>query len=147
MRWASLLVAMSACVPGPQTDVALAPASFAMFEAKVHPVLERRCANPTCHGDPARPLELYGTQQHRLDPLRLHLDEPVSQEELQLDFQRSRAFFDEDGDPSRCHLLTKPLAESAGGSKHSGGAQFEDAHEEEYQTLLEWVTRASVAAR
>lgn len=133
------LVLASACVDGPMWYEQATPASYAAFVDEVQPVLERHCANPSCHGLRTRPLEIYAVGQHRLDAEELHLEEPLREEELRLNFWRACGFLFEGGAPERCTLLSKPLAPRAGGSGHGGGVQFEDREEADYQTLLTWV--------
>jgi hypothetical protein len=129
--WA--LLALAGCAPAPGYD-SLPPADYARFVAAVQPVLAARCANPTCHGRPDRPLEVFAPHLHRLDARRLFLDEPLTDEELRRNYDRARAFVADE-----CLLLTKPLA---GGARHGGGAQFADEEEAEWRTLRDWVEAA-----
>ncbi len=136
LMWSSLLLV--GCVPegewvevGPETDLD-------RYVAMVQPILEARCANPTCHGDAGRPLALYAPRLYRLDEERTWLDEPLTDEELELNHRRARAFLSEPVEESQ--LLRKPLDEDAGGAWHDGGVQFADASEPEFLAVLAWVT-------
>jgi hypothetical protein len=42
-------------------------------------------------------------------------------------------------DPASSKLLTKPLAQQAGGERHSGGTFWESASDPEYQAVLQWI--------
>jgi hypothetical protein len=41
--------------------------------------------------------------------------------------------------PATSRLLTKPLAQGAGGAGHTGGTYWESTNDAEYQTVLEWI--------
>jgi hypothetical protein len=138
-----IAVVLLGCVSGPGGSGALSTPNLEVFISEVQPILNARCANATCHGDPARPLEIYGVQNHRLDPGDVYLDGDLSMRELWLNYIGARAFVDEltwsDDDADDCALLTKPLAPAAGGSEHTGGVQFFDKEEIEYQALRDWI--------
>jgi len=137
MRALGLLLLLG-CVEGPGWYEETPPASYSVFRRDVQPILERRCANPSCHGRPERALELFAPGQHRLDPATLHAAGAIGEEELRLNYWRASCFLLEGRAPERSIILTKPLAPQAGGSAHGGGAQFEDPAEPEYRALLEW---------
>jgi hypothetical protein len=52
----ALVVCVCACGEAPAED--LPRADFARFVSDVQPVLEARCANPSCHGNENRALDL-----------------------------------------------------------------------------------------
>ncbi len=113
------------------------PVGFAAIE----PVLGLRCGNPSCHGQDGRPLRVYTPQRFRLDPSRTFVEEPLTALETELNLASAAVFLSPDS-PAESPLLSKPLAVSAGGATHSGGAQFEDVFEPEYQALLRWASTA-----
>ncbi len=136
LMWSALLLA--GCAPeaewvevGPETN-------FDRYVADVQPIFEARCANPTCHGTADRPLALYAPRLYRLDDDRTWLDEPLTDEELELNHRRARAFLSEVAED--CQLLRKPLDEDAGGAWHDGGDQFADTAEPEFLAVLDWAS-------
>ena len=137
-----MTIASVACVPDAGELEAFQEMDYGVFASEVHPILERRCATPSCHGVRGRPLEIYAVGWHRLDPARVHDEGPLDDEELRLGYERARSFIVEAGTTGRCHLLDKPLAESAGGAAHEGGAQFEDVSEPDFIALHRWVSAA-----
>ena len=144
-----LLAALLAggCGEGPEPGSTEAPfADRAVFDLSVAPVLEARCANPTCHGGPWRPLALYAPRLHRMDPADLHRPGPLNEAERSANFERARAFLEEVYEPEECPLVSKPLAVDAGGASHGGGAQFEDAGERDYQAIRSWVRTCLMGA-
>lgn len=145
MRAVAAALLLAGCVAEPG-EHALPPADYALFAEKVQPILAARCANPTCHGSPGRPLEVYAVHLHRRDPARVHRDEPLTEAEQRHNFERARAFVLGAEGPADCLLLTKPLAPAAGGVAHGGGVQFADTAERDYATLRWWVARALVEA-
>lgn len=150
MTRAPLLLSLLACWSASgcladehQAWVPLPAADLQTFAAEVQPILAARCANPSCHGMAGRPLEVFAPQRHRADPADLHRDLPLTEAELAANFFRASAFLLDGRGPADCPLLTKPLAESAGGVAHVGGAQFYDTDEVEYARLLAWIEEAS----
>ena len=144
----STALVLLGCVAGPCGYAAETDPDLEVFIAEVQPVFAARCANATCHGDPARPLEIYAMHNHRLDPADVYLDSALSEEELWLNYVGAWAFIDEltwidDAVVDDCALLAKPLEPGAGGSEHTGGVQFFDAEEAEYQTIRGWIADAT----
>ncbi len=136
------LVSLPGCVTGPGTGALLPVGDPEVFAAEVQPVLAAGCSNPSCHGNAGRPLEVYAPFMHRLDPDRVHLDEPITEAELVLNRLRAAAFLRDCDDPDLSALLTKPLAPAAGGCEHTGGTVYEDDSEPDYQTLRAWASEA-----
>ena len=135
------LFALTACVIGPGTGDTVPAGDPVAFRAEVQPILAG-CANPSCHGDPDRPLEVYAAFSHRLDPSMLFLDEPITDEELDLNRLRFCALLTGHPDAEDSAALTKPLDPASGGSEHVGGVVFGDTDEPEYVTLLRWAQDA-----
>lgn len=113
----------------------------ALFAEAAQPVLAS-CANPACHGDPGRPLEVYAEHLHRLDPDDTWRDLPLTSEEVWLNQCRASAFVVALDDPEDSEILTKPLAPEAGGVAHGGGTWFSDPANPDYQALLSWIDTA-----
>ncbi len=117
----------------------LAEPDFEYFVDNVQPILSSRCANPSCHGESTRPLEVFAVHAHRLEPTDVFLDEPLTEEELWMNYLRASGFVAVDGPASDSLILLKPLAPEAGGGAHHGGTQFMDADCAGYRTLETWI--------
>lgn len=135
-------VLTAACVAGPGDPLALPAADRMVFEATVQPALAERCANPGCHGRVDRPLEVYATYQHRLDPVDVHAGTPLTAEELDRNFERARAFLFGAATAEDALLLRKTIPRELGGVHHGGGVVFEDTWEPDYQALRDWARHA-----
>jgi len=149
MRWplgeAALLaggLAWVGCVPGPGSAGSLPLGDWTVFTTSAQPALATGCANPSCHGNAGRPLEIYAPQLHRLDPDRLHIDEPLTETELRANQHRAAAFLLVTGDGALVPLLAKPLAPEFGGSEHGGRVVYEDRLDPAYLALSRWVDSA-----
>ena len=134
------------CVTDTGAVLSLPVGDQELFELEVQPVLAESCGNPSCHGSPLRPLELYSVHQHRDDASLIHRDEPLSEPELVANMQRAAAFLIEVDRAEDSPLLTKPLAPIAGGAEHEGDVQFEDPLEPGYQALHTWAQGALTLA-
>ncbi len=139
MRWALLLVCSVACIDEPGVITDELTLDWDQYVGEVEPALTASCANPSCHGVPVRPLELFGVHQHRLDPELVYADEPLTQTESELNLSRIAEFVVAPPDAADSDLLRKPLAEDAGGTGHVGGVQFEDAEDATYRLVLDWL--------
>lgn len=133
---AAALGALSAC-DGPAVGSATTRALDVVdYGAHVHGVLEPSCATLDCHGDPGRPLRLYGETGLRLtDALR---GEPVTDEELALDVA-ALAGLDAATPAERSLVLLKPLAERAGGLHHVGRDVWLSRDEDAYRCVAAWL--------
>ncbi|MCL4222965.1 MAG: hypothetical protein KJZ91_00665 [Myxococcales bacterium] len=121
-----------AAVPLPQGDAQV-------FAARAQPALDARCAEPSCHGDARRPFAIYSPGRRRADPARLHLIEPLDDDELEANALAVAALALEPlaaGAPlAGCLVLCKPLAVPAGGCGHVVGPVFAAPDERHYQDL------------
>ncbi len=131
---AVLCLALSACVP-PNDPSVLPRLDHAMFAQHVEPVLELRCANPSCHGNDSRPLRVYAPDRFRMDPARLHLIEPLSPEEIARNEASAAAFAVEITRADDSLLLTKVV----GLAPHLGGTLYVDTSDREYQAMRTWL--------
>jgi hypothetical protein len=120
MTGRAALALLCACSGVEQSYVAAASPDEALFAADVEPVLERHCANPSCHGRDERPLRVYAPMRFRVDRDRLFLDEPLSDDEVRANYESAAGFVATGGDPERSLLLRKPL----GKAWHAPGAVF-----------------------
>lgn len=126
------------CSAPDQDHVAVRWHDEAQFSLQVQPILAGRCGNPSCHGRPERPLSIFSPRRYRLDPGRTHLDEALTQAELEHNYRLSCVLSTEGEQPADTWLLRKPLGSSAA-VYHAGGDVFESSADLEYRTLLAWV--------
>ena len=133
VTWVSLAACGDTMAPAP-----LPTPDLAAFTADVQPILERRCGNPTCHGDEGRPLALYAPRANRANPADVFRDPPLTDAELRANFDRVLGFCAPSGSGTIA-LLAKPLAESVSGVWHAGGDIFATSEDREYQALEVWL--------
>ncbi len=136
------LALLSACTGPEAGGEPLGVGPMEVFAAEVEPVLEERCASGGCHGRAERPLCLYAPGQHRADPARLYLDEPLTDAEVEHNARRLAAFaHGVSGADSLA--LRKPLAREEGGCWHGGGDVFSSETDPGYRIVERWLaTRA-----
>ncbi len=131
--------ALAACALEPPPPLPLPVGDEAVFAAAAQPALDRRCAEPSCHADAARPLAIYSAGRRRADPARLHLVEPLTAEELGANARALAALALEPlvggAAIDECLVLCKPLAVAAGGCGHVVGQVFATTDERDYQGL------------
>lgn len=132
-------LALGACALDPPPNEALPQGDATVFATSAQPVLDARCANPSCHADADRPLAIYSPGRRRADPARLHLLEPLTATELEANARALAAFALEPLADGRsiddCLVLCKPLAVTAGGCGHVVGEIFGATDERDYQGL------------
>jgi hypothetical protein len=109
----------------------------AAFAAEVEPVLERLCANPSCHGRPERPLSVYAPRRFRADPARLFLDEPLTSDEIFANYRSASGFAQGIAAPDDSLLLRKPL----GRAYHAAGTVLFDT-DPEARAIRDWLWSA-----
>jgi hypothetical protein len=122
-----------------------------LFRCNVQPVLAARCAFPACHGTRTRPLAIFAPGRERLGVGWDRPTEPVTQAELDANFQLVSGFTTTTatGEP---WLLAKPLAPDAGGYYHRGADLFgsEDVFTSKddpgYQLLARWIAGETAPA-
>lgn len=144
--WSLALVApavVSACGPDGGTQP-ISVGDQATFRGEVQPILAERCANPSCHGGDGRPLEIYATLRHRLHLDDIHVDEPITDEELTLNQQRAACFINDLDHGSS--LARKPLPVDEGGVQHAGGIIFQRGDDPAYLPLRAWVDATAASA-
>ena len=107
------------------------------FAEQVLPVLERRCAAPTCHGvapGAERTGEIIDRKFFYLD---LAADGTIASAAAAYATTKTRINTLERAEFST--LLRKPLAVAYGGIAHQGGAEFAGTDDPAYQTILDWI--------
>jgi hypothetical protein len=103
---------------------------FAQFQSEVQPVLERRCAGSSCHGNPVADL---------------YLSCGDTPEQLAWNYWSAMEFVAPGTARSTSELLRRPLSTQVGGSFHEGGnvfASVEPEVEPDYDVLSRWVEAA-----
>ena len=135
-RWGLALAAfvLPACQGGPG-ELPLDPVDVDGYAAEVHSYVEIGCATLDCHGDPGRPLRLYGEigLRARAD-LR---DQPMSRSELEDNAYSFRGVDDAPLDENL--VLLKPLAEAAGGLAHVGADVWASESDPGYRCVRAWL--------
>jgi len=127
------------CVAPEDEEVVLRSYDYDRFVAEVQPILAARCANPTCHGRPERALSIYSPLAWRADSARTYLIEELGEDELEHNYDVSRALASESAAPEYCLLLRKPLGDAAS-TYHGGGDVFEGETDPDYRTMLDWLS-------
>lgn len=134
-----LAAAILAAGCGPaRATVPLEVGDLAFFAARVEPHLEERCGSAGCHGRDDRPFSMFAPGQHRADPARRWLDEPLTPGELEENARRVAAFALED-DPFETLIVQKPLSVVDGGRWHGGGDVFVARNDEGCRALVAWL--------
>ena len=111
---------------------------YGRFRTSVQPILAERCGNSSCHGRPERPLSIYSPRRWRADASRTHLDEPLSDAELDQNYTVSCVFADTGATPAGSLLLEKALG-ATGGRYHGGGVVFDGRTDRGYRAILSWI--------
>lgn len=137
LLFALTVAAATACGPLSEEPTLPTPSQDAYAQI-VHPVLEARCGNPsTCHAREDRPFAMYARRANRLDPADVFRDPPLTEEEMEANYDRVRSFtLDMGAGPL---LLTKPLDERFSRVSHEGGVQFDSPDDREYRVIEEWI--------
>ncbi len=139
-----ILLGCSAPAPEPEEEAVLA-LDWGVFQQSIEPMLQQRCANPSCHGRPERPWSIYAPGRFRLDSTRLFIDEDLNAQEKEHNFWVSSVFANIGGIASNERLLLqKPLAQ---GVYHGGGAIFLGERDEAARTLRAWIEAGSAHAK
>jgi hypothetical protein len=126
------------------------PGDAMVFQSDVYPVLMRDCAFNDCHGGSHRFLQVFGPGRVRIDPM-LDSEAEATPVELQVSYERARSMLISEGAVTRSLLLTKPLAQEAGGVGHRGvdgyGRNvYQSTADPSYQLILRWAQGATTPA-
>lgn len=108
----------------------------AVFEAEVQPILAERCANPSCHGRPERPLSTYAIGRYRADPGATYSDDPLTPDEMTHNYLVACVLGAFTERPEDAELAAKPLASPL---YHGGGKVFEDERDADHRTIVAWI--------
>lgn len=112
------------------------------YSQHVHPLLEATCATLDCHGDTGRPLRLYAETGLRTDTTLRDL--PITDAELARNVA-SLTGVDPEAPIDRSLVLSKPLAENAGGLDHVGGDLWPSTTDPAYLCVRGWLEGATTA--
>ena len=110
-----------------------------VFRCTVEPVLARQCSYTGCHGIAGSALRVYAPGKLRAAP-PVDIDAaiaPLTEAEHHANFESAAGFAAQQ--PGDNHLLRKPLAASAGGFAHAGGAIFPSTSDPQYQAIAAWL--------
>lgn len=137
-------VVMGCSAPGPEEEP-IEGLDRRVFQESIEPVLQQRCANPSCHGRLERPWAIYAPGRFRLDPTRVFIDEELSAREEEHNFWVSSVFAGLGGMQAKERLLIqKPLAQVV---YHGGGVVFMGERDEAARRLLAWIEAGSLSVK
>ena len=118
------------------------------FRCRVQPIFDQGCDQFGCHGtDDERPLRVYSRVMWRIDPLlrgneSMRSTLPLTPEEWCRNYDSARSFWT--SDPAMSELVRQPLEPGAGGLSHVGVHLFGSTSAADYQTILQWLSGASL---
>lgn len=151
-QWCALLACtlLAACGDDKTWSGEVPAADPAVFQSDVYPLLMRDCSFNDCHGGTHRFFQVFGPGRVRIDPM-LDSEMPATPVELQVSYERARSMLITEGAVTRSLLLTKPLAQEAGGVGHRGvdgyGRNvYQSVDDPSYQKLLRWAEGATTPA-
>lgn len=134
-----LFIASLCCVADEAPPEEVPRPNYETFIESVQPILIGSCGNPSaCHGSAARPFSLYVPGAHRERPGDVYATGELTPQEMRANYDRARSFALDVG--SGPLLLTKPLAEEAGGVRHlEGGDIFFSREERHFRVIQDWI--------
>lgn len=140
---ASLWVAIPSCAAVDNPDVPSPDKAFneAVFRCSVEPVLVRQCSFTACHGLAGSALRIYSPGKLRAaKPADIDTAiAPLTDAEHHANFLSASGFAFATSDVLDNLLLRKPLAQSAGGYAHEGGAIFPSTADTEWIAVRNWL--------
>ena len=132
----------------PSPDGATPQAAFDYYVQNIEPLFLRPRGYPgSTDGNPACVMcHVWQTS------VRFSLEEPTntpdggawSEEQSRRNYEMVTQLVNA-SDPESSRLLTKPLATSAGGARHTGGNHWDSTEDPEYQVILDWVSALPAA--
>jgi hypothetical protein len=139
------------CLGGCTMDNPESPQSLDLpfFRCRVEPVLVATCAFNACHGDPARPLRVYGPNRLRLRVPEAQRALALTEEEHDRNYESALVFAAPSDGYREGMLAQKPLATEAGGAYHAGetlgpyGDVFTDPADPDLALLRDWARGAT----
>jgi len=111
-----------------------------VFRCSVEPILIRQCSYSACHGIAGTALRVFSPGKLRAVAPKT-IDEaiaPLSETEHRANFESAAAFSFQTAVADNA-LLHKPLAQSAGGFAHLGGAIFATTQDAQYAAIASWL--------
>jgi hypothetical protein len=137
---AALAIAVAACTDTTQSTDTVAALDDMAYVRDVHPIIEARCGTLDCHGAANQPLRVFAeTGLRSADNLRNQL---ITSDELIANV-RALAAIDPGADPADNQIVSKPLAQAAGGLFHQGGEIWPDRQDPQYLCVLGWLAGTS----
>jgi hypothetical protein len=138
-----VLGALGACaaVDDPPAPVPSMGLDEAVFRCKVEPVLARQCSYSACHGLAGSPFRVYSPGKLRAT-VPADIDAaiaPLTAAEHHANYLSATGFKFAAPDPIDNLLLRKPLAPTAGGYAHGGGAIFPGTDNAEWMAIHDWL--------
>lgn len=156
IAWVGALGA-TACGYDPNAVTELSLPDYELFKNEVHPYLNRQCGTLDCHGQPGRPLRIYGQMGLRLFDPQARLipgrDIATTEEEFRASFESviglepeaTRRVVAGNQTPETLLLLRKPSgelptanADSGEGERHKGGL-VTASNGPGYRCVLQWL--------
>jgi hypothetical protein len=119
---------------------ALASPDRAAFAERAGAVLAERCGTATCHGRTDRPYALFATLHHRLPELGTYAKRPLTEAEIDANYQATLGFLD--ADRALDTTLVRRALGVGGAGGHGGGAIFEAPSDPECRSLRAWIDGA-----
>ncbi len=133
---------LSACI-GTTPPTPLPQGDADAFVANVQPVLEDRCADPSCHGHVDRPFRVFGVLRERLDPTTTLPSDPLTAAELASNMRAFESFALDTVEAGQtldeCLILRKPLPPEELGAAHVGGVIFDSTYDRQWRAMYHWI--------
>ncbi len=138
-----LLAILSACAVVESTSAPAPSTGLAenVFRCSVEPVLVRQCSYTACHGIAGSPLRIYSPGKLRaVTPVNIDAAiAPLTDAEHHANFLSASGFRFGVEDPVDNLLVRKPLAPTAGGYAHEGGAIFGSTGDTQWIAIAAWL--------
>ncbi len=134
MRKALCLLALLGCADDPDALTPLPALDRADFAAEAGPLIAKRCGLSPCHGDAARPFNLFAPRQRRLPPTTTYDRGPLSDAEIDANYRATLGFLDADR-----AVDTLLVQKSLGRAAHGGGLVFEAPSDPECRAIRAWI--------
>lgn len=141
--WVALSPFALAACEGPSpglSPLADAPA-LETFARAAGPLLEKRCADASCHGFADRPFALYAAGRRRANPADTFIAAPLTEDEIAANLDAVLGFLDTPR--VRDSML---LQKALGRLGHGGGAVFAHPTDPEFRAIEHALTASEAAA-
>ncbi len=134
---AAALALMVGCTVDPGGAYDLRTPDRATFPLEAGPILAKRCADFSCHGNDIQPFGLYAVGRRRLRAAERFTSKPLTEDELDANYNATLGFLDA-VEPRDTTLLKKALGLGGKGA-HKGDAVFADRSDPECRALEAWI--------